>query len=217
MNSNFTPKFDNAIFDADGTIFDTYPGLSRCVRYAFDMMKKPQPPEEVIRSFLGPALYISFLGCGFTEEETLEAIGHYRKLYTEGAIFECEIFSGTLELFETLKKSGVKISIASAKPQPSLHKLVEHFHLESVFDKVVGAPLNMRDSDKAVFIKNATVGDKPIMVGDRIFDFEGAEKNGIPSVGVSYGFGTPDELKKATYVVDTPAAIADIVLYGKDR
>lgn len=213
-------KFSFIVFDFDGTIADTRRGIFDSIIYALTSYGYDVPDENVLNSFLGPPLYESFqktTSCSDEMAKTLTA--KYRELYTDNAMFRLQLFEGVEDMLKELKSKGVKMAIASSKPQKFFSKLLEHLRIDEYFDVVCGASLGDIHNTKAEIIAKAmeemgAEKDKTLMVGDRVFDIDGAKENGIKSAGVVFGFDYTEELEKAEadFIVKTTKELLKEVL-----
>ena len=191
-------KYDNVIFDFDGTIADTSEGIMESLRHSFEVIlgSSSQFSDETLSKFIGPALIDSYQKItGMTKSQAEQAVTVYRDYYTnKGAIYKSKVYDGNIEIFKMLKERGIKISVASSKPTAQLLSVIEYLGLTEYFDKIDGA-LDDENSNKADGIRRATVGKNPVMVGDSIYDILGAKNAGIDCVAVGYGFGDETEMK----------------------
>ncbi len=207
------------LFDLDGTITNPYGGISRSVIYAYGKFGLPEPDVQTLKSFIGPPLYDSFkLHCGLSDDDAKLAVKYYREFYEPKGIFDCEVYGGIPQTFAALREGGVKIYLATSKPEVFAERILEKFGLLNYFSGVAGATLNGSRVEKTDVIAYALekfgVEKGAFMVGDRKYDIIGAKTCGLKSIGVTYGFGGKDELKAAAadYIAATPKDIADIVL-----
>ena len=211
------------LFDLDGTLTDSAPGITRCVQYALTYLGKPRYEPEELNCFLGPPLKEQFMKfAGLTEEEADTAVEQYRERYNGIGIYENEVYEGIPELLEFLKKHGKKLGVASSKPQVYVEEILRHFGLEKRFDVIVGSELDGTRTDKAEVIEEALrrsgysgKRSRVIMVGDRSHDVAGAQKCRIACVGAAYGYGGRKELEEAgaELVADT---VKDLELLASD-
>lgn len=213
-------EIKRVLFDLDGTITDPYNGITRCVQYALKKFGIESKQEE-LRCFIGPPLYDSFRDFfGLTAEESVKAVEYYRELYRDGgAIFDCTLYDGIPELLKALKNNGKSVIMATSKPEVFARRILEHFKIDDCFDGVCGSELDGRRVEKSDVIAYAFESyslDKSecIMVGDRCFDVEGAHKNQIPCIGVLYGYGNAEEMKKsnADFIAGTVEDLAKLLL-----
>lgn len=201
------------LFDLDGTLTDSAPGITACVQYALEKMGKPEENAEALRCFVGPPLKDQFMSyAGFTEEEATEAVRYYRERYIKSGMYENSLYPGVEELLAFLKDRGCVLAVASSKPEQFVRQILEHFHLTGYFREIVGAGMDEKRTTKAEVIEEAlkrldmtSSRQDVVMVGDRSYDIIGAHECGIQCIGVGYGYGSMEELIKAgvTYVADS--------------
>ncbi len=214
-------KYNYVIFDFDGTVADTGEGILKSLQYSFEQMGREVPDLSDLKKFIGPPIHYSYVTFyGVAEEDVDRYITKYRERYRKIGIFECHIYDGMRETLEKLRTAGVKIGIASSKPVKLIHDVMNYLNLEEYFDAVVGVQFDdtkhpgktdlvLQSMEKLGADKKST-----LMVGDRYFDIDGAAGAGVDSVGVVYGYGSREEFMEhnATYIVDKPQEILDIVL-----
>ena len=211
-------KYKAVLFDLDGTINDSGPGIMNSCRYAMEKMGHEPLPEETMRRFVGPSLQYSFQTfCGMDEEEAERAIVLYRECYSAGEAYNLTVYDGMSQLLEALGKNGILCAVVTSKPQAMAEKVLEHFDLRRFFACVAGPDPSDGSNQKSVLIelalKELGISSKDaVMVGDTRFDIIGAAQAGCDSIGVTYGYGTVEELKEndATYIVDSAAGIGQI-------
>lgn len=204
-------------FDLDGTIIDGSKGIYSSVNHAMTRMNRPPFNEEILRTFIGPPLLDSFIDHGMTEEEAQKAIMYYREVYRETGVYEMFAYEGIIETLQLLSQSH-KLYLATSKPEFFAKKILDALSCSQYFTGIYGSDLEGKRSDKAAVIAYAlesaeiTKPDEVVMVGDRKHDCIGAEKHGIECVGVLYGFGSKEELKKAgaKEIVTTPYELIQI-------
>ncbi|MCI8612660.1 MAG: HAD-IA family hydrolase [Clostridia bacterium] len=188
----------NVLFDFDGTLFDTYEGISLCVSYALEKLCKPPLGESALRKFLGPPIFSSMRDFAGVEEENVdEAVRLFRERYVAGGVLLCKPYDGIKELLAYLKERGVTLCIASSKPQFAIELLLREHGMTHFFDRICGASGAEKSEDKSKRLREAMTQKDAVMVGDRKFDIAAAKKTGLRSVGVLYGFGSKEELREA--------------------
>ncbi len=195
--------FRFVIFDFDGTVADTRQGVFDSIAYALTSYGYEVPDENVLNSFLGPPLHASFKKTTSCTDEMAEKLtAKYRELYTDNAMYRLSLFDGMENVLKEMKSHGIKMAIASSKPEKFFAKLLKHLNIDGYFDAVCGASLGDIHNTKQEIIARAMKelsADKEatLMVGDRVFDIDGAKANGIKSVGVVFGFDYTEELENA--------------------
>lgn len=198
-------KYRYIFWDMDGTIINSYQGVTNCVKYALDHFGITIEEEARIRRFIGPPLRKAFPEvCGFTPEQTEEAVRLYRERYIPIGVYECELFPGVRETLDAFRKAGLIQIIASSKPEAQCRQILEKFNLGAQLDDVVGASLDGKIDTKIQVLNEAFrrmeerypdfSRDQVALIGDTHFDADGAREAGIDCIGVSYGFGTKEEL-----------------------
>jgi len=189
------------LFDLDGTLTDSGEGIINCAQYAFQQMGYPVPPREEMGVFVGPPLWDTFEKFGIPRERTDEAVQVFRSRYVPIGKFENTPYPGIRELLEALRAEGNLLYVATSKPETTAVEVLEHFDLAKYFDRICGADLETkRNSKDAViaYLLDMTGSDaEMVMVGDTEYDVLGAAAHGIPTIGVSWGYGDVAAMEKA--------------------
>ncbi|MBE6681463.1 MAG: HAD family hydrolase [Ruminococcaceae bacterium] len=205
-------KYTTILFDLDGTLTDPAVGITGGVAHALDYFGNKYDSRKQLEEFIGPPLREHFMEfCGVDREKGEEYVAKYREYYATVGIYENKVYNGTEDMLKALKGAGKKIVLATSKPEKFAGIILEHFGLMQYFDFVAGALMSnsrtKKDEVIAYALENIGEYDKNsiIMVGDRMHDVEGAEKFGIDTIGVTFGYGTYEELydSGAKIIVDT--------------
>ena len=212
-------KYDVIAFDLDGTLTDPEQGLVDGFIYAFKKMGVTDYGDrESLRRFIGPSLYVVWQDeFGFDETTVVEAIEKFREYYNIYGWWDNRVYPGIVEMLSELKAAGKTIVLATSKPEGTAIKIMKLFGLDRYFDFMGGAAGDNRDHKWQVLEYSLkAVGADPgraILVGDRIYDAEGADKCGIDSMGVKWGHGSAEELDSCgfTYLADTPNMVAELL------
>ncbi len=205
------------LFDLDGTLTDSGEGIINCAWLALKRFGLPLPDKETMRVFVGPPLRDSFLRFGVPEDGVETAIEIYRSRYVPTGMFENTPYPGIKSMLAALKETGHKLLVATSKPEGMATAILEKFQLAPYFDLICGASMdNTRDSkDKVIaYLLEKTGGaDDYIMVGDTAFDVEGAAVNGIPTIGVSWGYGKVEDMVAtgAKAIAHSPAELLELL------
>ena len=209
------------LFDFDGTLFDTGPGVMGCVQYAVQRMGREPLDEATLRKFVGPPLDESFIEfCGLSPERAREAVLLYRERYQPTGIWECEPYAGMPELLYAMKDAGFRVAVCTSKPTTMARRILERYELVEPFDFICGSELDGTRSKKHEVVQaclehfGVTDADTVRMIGDRKYDILGAGKCGIRTIGVRFGYAEPGELEEygAEYIADTPEELREHLL-----
>lgn len=190
------------LFDLDGTLTDSGEGIIHCAQETFEYFGLPVPSAETLRTIVGPPLRQSFIRFGIRPDDTEEAIEVYRKYYVHHGQYENFPYPGVEQLLKQLKSEGHQLYVATSKPEAMSIQILEHFGLAQYFDIICGAsPDHSRDT-KAKVISHLLSQITPlqghlIMVGDTIYDVEGANELHIPCIGVQWGYGNVEDMQAA--------------------
>lgn len=189
------------LFDLDGTLTDSGEGIMNCAALALEHFHIPVPSREEMRVFVGPPLTSTFRSFGIPEDQVAEAVKVFRSRYVPIGIYENTPYPGIHQLLQTLKSHGHRLYVATSKPEEMAVTVLRHFDLEQFFTGICGAAMDESRTNKEEVIaylleKNGTA-DNMLMIGDTVFDVLGAASHGIPAIGVSWGYGDPEEMRKA--------------------
>ncbi|MEO1058708.1 MAG: HAD hydrolase-like protein [Actinomycetota bacterium] len=208
------------LIDLDGTISDSSVGIARSLQHAFSTCGYRPPTDDEVRAAIGPPFEITFPRMGIPERDIERVIVAYRDRYEDVGLFENEMYDGIEEMLTELG-AEYTLALATAKPQHSAVRITEHFGLTDHFEYQAGAGVEVGSArrSKAQVIEHAFEqlgidgGAHVVMLGDRDHDVEGALANEIDCIGVTWGFGSVDELRGAGAVatVDRPADVAAAV------
>ena len=189
------------LFDLDGTLTDSGEGIINSVIPALEHYGIAIPPREELRVFVGPPLHDTFLRFGVPADQLENATKIYRSRYIPIGKFENAPYPGIPELLESLKAQGHKLFVATSKPEPMAVEILEHFDLAQYFDRICGASMDTSRSSKeaviAYLLEQNGSAENMVMVGDTKYDVIGAKAHGIPTIGVSWGYGEIDEMLEA--------------------
>jgi phosphoglycolate phosphatase len=212
-------NIENILFDLDGTLTDPKEGITNSIRYALEKLGRDVPQTADLLWCIGPPLKESFKKILKSDEDTAEiALYFYREYFNERGKFENELYTGILGILKKLKKEGLNLFVVTSKPHIYAVDIVTHFNILSFFKEIYGSYLSGELTDKGELIGSLLKTEKisakkTLMVGDREHDVVGARKNGVRSVGVTYGYGTREDLieSDADFIVDSPEGIFRIV------
>ena len=206
-------------FDLDGTLTDPYEGITQCILYALDELGFAHPSDKYLHSCIGPPLYETFPEM-VGKELTLEAIDLYRERFVDVGWRENEPYDGILDALEDISAAGHTLFVATSKPHMHARRIVQHFGMGQYIRQVYGCELDGTRSDKAELLKYAIKenpgAEERMMIGDRKHDLIGAIANDMRPIGVSYGYGSIEELRSAGAVdiASSPESLPAVVFKG---
>ncbi|MCI8514871.1 MAG: HAD hydrolase-like protein [Lachnospiraceae bacterium] len=219
--------FQYILLDMDGTLTDSMEGITRCVQYALEAAGRPEPDRKKLLPFIGPPLRSQFAAwCGYDREKETDKIefcvSKYRERFREVGWLENRVYPGMPKLLARLKAAGKTLAVATSKPIEFTEKILEYFELTPYFDVIVGASMDEGRETKYDVIREVlrrlAAGEEEkarmVMVGDRFHDVEAAKKAGLASIGVTFGYGSREELLsyRADRIVDTVEELGEVLL-----
>jgi phosphoglycolate phosphatase len=194
----------NILFDLDGTLTNPGEGITRCLQYALCELGIECPAPAELHIHIGPPIRNALSIILKTTDESLieEALRIYRVRFSETGIYENEVYDGVPEMLAALRASSRRLYVATAKPLVFTEKILKHFHLTNYFDGIYGSELSGHLDNKVDLIRHILKSSElspleTLMVGDRMYDIFGAKENGCMSLGVTYGYGSEEELRSA--------------------
>lgn len=203
------------LFDLDGTLTDPLEGITRSIQHALKTSGTPERTTAELAAYIGPPLRGTFARLLETDDPLAveAALSLYRERFSVVGLFENTVYDGVPQMLASLQRQGFALFVATAKPRIFAERIVEHFGLAPFFSGIYGAELDGRYDDKSELLahlvaKEALSPAAAIMVGDRSHDIVAAKRNRMAAIGVTYGYGTFDELR---------AAGADDVCAGPDE
>jgi phosphoglycolate phosphatase len=202
------------LFDLDGTLVDSEPGITACIRHAFARLGVAVPAN--LKPWIGPPLRHSFAPYLDGDHARIEAaVAAYNERFATEGWHEYAIYPGIGEVVEHLRAAGHQLAIVTGKPIVHATPIVHSLPFGAAFERIYGPPPTTAHSEKATLIAQAledfAAGARDtVMIGDRHFDIDGAVANRVRGIGVLWGFGSRDELAHAgaNALVATPAGLA---------
>jgi phosphoglycolate phosphatase len=209
----------DVLVDLDGTLIDPRPGLIGSIQYALGKLGRPVPPVDELLWMIGPPLRVSFPKLLGSADRTQEAIAYYRECYFRGGMYDAIVYEGVPAALDALSSAGCRLFVATAKPHHYARPILERFDLSRHFAGIHGPELDGTNDQKAdliahIMAREGVAAQTAVMIGDREFDVLAAKRNGIPTVGVTWGYGSVEELQAAGAAIlcDAPAKLVAAVL-----
>ncbi len=205
------------VFDIDGTLLDSAPGIVAGFQHALRSVGFEPPDEERLRGDLGPPVGKLFTSLGVSDEVLAEAVAAYRSYYFARGLQEAVPYPGVVEVLEQLREARVPLGTATAKRTDIANAILTHHGLDHYFAVINGTD-DQRTTKAGTLAHTLQRLESPnpanaYMVGDRHSDVAGAQECGVVSVGVTWGYGSLDELSAtgADHLIERPAQLLDIV------
>lgn len=217
---NPTRTWSAVLFDLDGTIVDSAAGIVESLAHTFEAMGATVPSDEILRSYVGPPLLEALrMQGGFTDVEAWNALTIYRDHYMDHAK-HAPVFPGVAGVLERLHEAGIPVALATSKPERMARSILDHLDLSKYFDVIAGASEDETRSEKADIVAEALARlqakgidtSRSVMVGDRGYDTVGAAANGVPTILVEWGYGSPAEAHDAMAVVHSADQLRALLL-----
>ncbi len=217
------PAYDIVLLDLDGTIIDSEPGIQTALRHAITTGFDIVPTQAELDEFMGPPLAevlprVYGLTDPADEQRFFEL---YCEVYFHGSEYEFDVYPGMMELIRDLHTAGARIVLATAKPDESAARILDHAGLGELFEFVGGSHIDGSRQDKIDVLthtlENVSANGQShriVMIGDRALDVRAAEAHGLHSIAVTWGYAPDGELDDvgATHRVDDVAALRRILL-----
>lgn len=204
-------------FDLDGTLTDSRTGITSCIQYAMEKLGRAAPHQDELLWCIGPSLLGSFATL-VGEKHASEALVLYRERFSDIGWQENLPYTGVTDVLSGLQTAGHRLFVATSKPHVYAKKIIDHFGMGSYISHVYGSELDGTRHDKDELLKYALADSSSnkhsIMIGDRQFDAFGASSNSMRFVGVTYGFGSEQELRDAgaTRLITQPVDLLPVLL-----
>lgn len=206
-------KYKNVLFDIDGTIVDSEPGIVACADYTLKSLNCENYELKDLKKFLGMVLFEAFRDItNLPEDLSKEAVSIFRSKYSDSGLFQCLFYDGIVNLIKELHSLGATLCIASSKPKVFSERLLLHYGLKKYFTVISGVDVGDISTPKSEVVRRAIIHpDSCVLIGDRKYDTIGARANNIASIGVTYGYACENEHE--TY---PPDYLANTIFEVKD-
>ena len=211
-----------ALVDLDGTIVDSAPGITRTLALVLSALGLPVPAPARLLEFVGPPILDGLRDvAGVEGEQAQRVLADYRSRYRESGAFDAEPYPGIREALAEIGRT-MPLAVATSKPESTALRILDHFGLTPLFTAVAGASEDESRSRKAEVVERALTllreqgadTARPVMIGDRSHDVQGAAEHGVPTIVAGWGYGAPEERAGAVGAAETPADLPALVLGG---
>ncbi len=216
-------RYDCILFDFDGTLSESAPGVRYSLEKALEKMGRPVPDLSDYSKYLGPPLVNTLKNiCGLTDEECITGTELYKSIYAETGIYKNTLYDGIEDVLRELNAQGVKLAVCSSKFEDFVRKACDYLKISCYFQAICGSSKDNSRKEKAELIPYALgkldlkCGFRAALVGDTHYDAIGAAKLKIDFIGAEYGYGLKELMEKhgGKIFVKTPREILDVVQNG---
>ena len=219
-------SYNLCLFDLDGTLTDPKIGITKSFQFALSTFGIHEELDKLTR-FIGPPLREAFYDVyGFSDIDTERAVTKYREYFAETGLFENTVYPNIPETLQKLKNNGITLAVVTSKVTAYTNRILERFDLDKYFEFVSGDEMDgsLTKNGKRDIINIALKAVDParvmsaVMIGDRKYDILGAREASIDSIGVTWGYGSLDELKKAgaTQIVDSTDELYEMIVRANE-
>lgn len=191
------------LFDVDGTLIDSFPGIRHGFLVGLDAVGWEKPDEEFIKRIPGPPMPESMRALGMDPETVEQAMRAYSEYMSTEGWQRFEVYPGMADLVQRLHRDGFEVVTATSKSERFARAALERAGILEHIDFLGAASNDGVRAKKADVIRHVldnVAPERPLMVGDRLHDFEGAKEFGIPSVAMTWGYGAAEEWDLADWV-----------------
>ncbi|WP_346764646.1 HAD hydrolase-like protein [Rhodococcus sp. HNM0569] len=209
------------LFDLDGTITDSAPGIHAGFRHALAAVGHAGPTAEQLATVVGPPMLDTLRGLPLDDDTAHAALDAYLAYYDSTGWAENSVFPGMAELLDKVDAAGFRAAVATSKSERFAHRILDHFALAERFEFIGGSSEDgtrraksdvVAHSLRALGVEVAPEATRgALMIGDRHHDVDGAARWGIPTVLVEWGYGRPEEADGAYRAVASPAELWEVL------
>ena len=212
------------LFDLDGTLVDSRPGIVAALNQTLSAMGEPELPEADLVCRIGPPIHDTWSELLRRPVDAVDdVVLAYRERYTATMLGGSHVYPGVERLLELLAAEGHLMAVATSKAQPMAVALLEHLGLDGFFAAIRG-PVPPSTEEKPATVGRTlealglATGAGAVLVGDRHHDVAGGHAHGLAVIGAAWGYGTLEELGAAgaEAIAAEPAGVAPL-LHGLER
>ena len=204
------------LFDIDGTVLDSAPGIVRSLRAAMTDVGLAPASEEQLRSDLGPPPGIMLAGVGVPEHLIQDGVIAYRRRYQQAGMDDADVFDGIADTL-TVLGAAYRLATATMKLVDTATEFLDRHRLRDHFELIGGARNGVFEKAAIIAETRSRLGspaaENMIMIGDRHSDITGGRLNGLGTIAVTWGYGSRAELESAEpdVMVDRPDELVEAV------
>lgn len=213
--------YEQILFDVDGTLIDSREGIIASVQYAMGKAGRDTLDPKTIQKTIGMPLIpmIQALVPDLDEENSKQMAVWYREYFSDRGVMQHQVYDGVAELLAKLHEAKKTLTVVTSKPLPFTERVLEKLDFRKYFCMVYAPEVTLKTRKKgefiADFLKESGVDlTACVMIGDRAEDINAAGENGMSAIGVTYGFGSQQELENAgaIKVADNAVQLGEMLL-----
>ncbi|WP_231757633.1 HAD hydrolase-like protein [Microbulbifer elongatus] len=204
------------LFDLDGTLSDPAEGFVNSMNHALQFYNYAPRPAAQLTPHIGPPLEVTLAHLTGSADRThvRALVDKYRERYGETGYAENTLYPGITDMLQQLSSiDGIRLGVCTSKRADFASRILEQFELHHYFEFVSGGDVGVAKWQQlGKLIEEKRIGQRTLMIGDRHFDLSAAARNGLPSAGVLWGYGSKEELDQHTpaYLFHHPSEILNI-------
>jgi len=197
------------LFDLDGTLTESGPGITKSVQYALRKFGIEEPDPDKLRVFVGPPLIEMFQQyAGLSKEDAKAGVVYYREYFQAKGIFENALYPGISEMLLHLKEKGFVLGIASSKPEPYVLQIADYFDITRFFDVIVGSTMAETRTKKSEVIEEALLRYAAFLHGEEVSRIQ-KEDSVLTPTNDQYGANAANNRAKVTEELRNAAVTAE--------
>lgn len=202
------------IFDLDGTLIDSAPSIIKSIEVAFEKVGI-EPIKPLNKDLIGPPLKDIFrnLVSELDKEKIYQLIECFRNYYDVSGYKETRVYDAVTEMLAELAENSLNLYIATNKRLVPTLKIIEHLKWTTKFEEIYALDYfePVMQNKKALLqhlyniLPNSNKG--VVYVGDRAEDADSAEGAGFPFIGVEWGYGLNNSIRRNVICIKHPSAL----------
>lgn len=202
-------------FDLDGTLADPSDGVTNGINHTLRTLNRPEQPRAALLKYIGPPTEWIFADVLQTEDRIL--IEHARSIFSDfyrtQGFRQNVLYPDSHRIIDTLTRRGHYLVVVTSKSDSGARAAAAYFELHRFFRGVFGRVNDCSKIDSLNLALSTTETRPAVMIGDRKYDIEAGKACECITIGVTYGFGTRQELETTTpdHLADTQEDLLRII------
>lgn len=184
------------LFDLDGTLLDSLPGIAYSVTAALRAVGLPESPVD-LRQMIGPPIRVILSCLAETDDPVLldELEEHFRKSYDGDGWQKTVCFTGAQEILRMMRRKGHRLFVVSNKPRHISVKILDAAGIGSLFEKIYTRDsrrppyLSKEEMLRGLLDEQLLAPQDCAMIGDTMEDVSASNMNKIAFILMENGYG----------------------------